>query len=173
MAHRTYVPTHPFSFVLGENDPHNSWRKIADYAWGPPNGGYMKKFPTTAMHTPMWLWSNEYAHTQLQHGGNTMNDYHGSITSFSPSVNGMVKDAVNQCTEQTLNPGGCQMAAVRQAYSENMAELEARLIAGKQVPNDFPPTSHPFRVSWNTGGNVFVPPAKLYRSYGTYIAGHQ
>lgn len=124
------------------------WEKMRNYALsGPVNGGHYKRWVqgSSGMMSPMHIYSNEYSYTYMKHGQNDINPYRGNIKHFAPSVTHDLRNAVRQCTKDTINAPGCQMAAVRQIHSID-----------DQTP-------HPFDVSYNTGFSPYltaIPPMK-------------
>jgi hypothetical protein len=116
----------------------------------PPNGGDAYKEwvqGSPGGQGPMPLYSNEYSHTFMKHGQNDINPYRGNIKFFAPSVTNELRYDVNKCTHDTINPVGCQMAAIRKVYTHDA------------------PTPHPMSVSYETGyrpGEVYIPPDVKY-----------
>lgn len=133
------------------DNPH--WEAIYRYAMGPPNGGYYKRWVQGSVggNHPMFLWANEYAHTSMKHGQNNINPYRSGIKNFAPSVTPKLQQQVVNCSEHTLNPGGCQTAAIRKVYSLDSSpsfnEHEHPGVS-RHVPDITP---HPYGVSYKTG----------------------
>ena len=148
-----------------------TWRKMYLAGILPPNEGHYKYFaPESAMLSPIFLYSNEYSYTQMKGGKNDFNNYRGGVHRFAPSVDGSVRRAVNCCTAKTGgNAAGCQNAAIRQIFEEDLGKLEERLVQGKIIPKNTAPTSHPFEVSWNTGARPHSTPRQPDTAYADYF----
>ena len=141
------------------DNPH--WEAMYKYSMGPPNGGHYKRWiqGSVGMMEPMPLYSNEYAHTYMKHGQNDMNPYRGNIKSFAPSVTEDLKRQVNQCTSDTINPAGCQNAAVRKVYTnDSNPTVASRQISSGAAPRGTNLSPHPYEVSYRTGYS----PAEVY-----------
>ena len=121
------------------DNPH--WMNMYKYAMGPPNDGHYKRWiqGSVGMMEPMHLWSNEYAFNYMKHGQNNIIPYRGNVRQFAPSVTPQLQANVRRCTNDTTNSAGCQLAAVRQVFSEDAF------------------TPHPFNVSYQTGRSPFMP----------------
>lgn len=126
------------------DNPH--WAKLYKYAMGPPNGGYYKRWiqGSVGMMEPMPLWSNEYSHTYMKHGQDNIVPYRGGIKSFAPSVTSSLRRQVHRCTLDTINPGGCQDAAIRKVYSVDASPHHRDQHSTISTP-------HPFEASYRTG----------------------
>ena len=129
-------------------NPH--WEAQYRYAMGPPNGGYYKRWiqGSVGMMEPMPLYSNEYAHLYMKHGQNNLLSYRGNIKSFAPSVTPELRQQVQRCSYDTVNPAGCQDAAVRRVYTTDSTQ------------------PHPFNASYKDGvtaGMPIIPPNAHYQ----------
>lgn len=134
-------------------NPH--WEAQYRYAMGPPNGGYYKRWiqGSVGMMEPMPLYSNEYAHLYMKHGQNNLLSYRGNIKSFAPSVTPELRRQVNQCSYDTINPAGCQDAAVRRVFTVDSTNRPGA-------------TPHPFNASYKDGvivGMPNIPPNSPYQ----------
>lgn len=125
------------------------WAKFYRYSMGPPNGGYYKRWVegSPGMMNGMFLWSNEYGFVDMKHGENNIVPYRGNIQMFAPSVTPDLMEQVSQCTIETINPGGCQDAAIRAAFS-NDSSRDYMMQFSKHVPGITP---HPYGTSYRTG----------------------
>lgn len=118
------------------NNPH--WRATYNRAVRPMNGVIFPRWIQGSVGgtTPMPLWSNEYDYNYMKFGTNMgVNAYNPGLHNFSPLVTPGVQKQVKECNLQTMNPGGCQMAAVQQIYT-------------LQPPTGTP---HPMGISYKTG----------------------
>jgi len=125
------------------DDP--QWRAAYKYAMGPMNKTIFPRWIQGSVGgtTPMQLESSEYDYIYMKHGSNTgINAYDGGLRPFSSAVTPQLQGQVKQCGLATMNPAGCQMAAVRQIYS------------------DVTLTPHPFRISYATGRSPYTVPEK-------------
>jgi len=143
------------------NNPH--WAAIYDYAMGPPNGGYYKSWVqgSPGMMEPLPLWSNEYSHTYMKHGQNNVNPYRGNIKNFAPSVTPRLKQQVEVCGHDTINPGGCQDAAIRKVFSVDASHRFQKHEHPGHYRHSPRNTPHPYGVSYKTGyqpGEFWIPP---------------
>ena len=133
-------------------NPH--WEAMYRYSMGPPNNGFFAKWPpqgSPGMNHPMFLWSNEYMHTSMKHGQDNVNPYQGGITNFAPSVTPELQRQVVNCGKNTINPGGCQLAAVRKVFSTD-AKPYFQKHEHPEVSRHTPAlTPHPYKVSYKTG----------------------
>lgn len=130
------------------------WRKMYRYAMKSPNDGHYKRWiqGSVGMMSPMFLYSNEYSYLRMKHGQNNLLSYRGNVKKFTHSVDDNLKRQVDICSKQTLNPAGCQTAAIRKAYSHDAS-------MGYNTP-------HPFNVSYKTGyptNEVYIPPNSPYQ----------
>ncbi len=116
------------------------YKKYYLYGLGRPNGGFYKSWVqgSPGGQEPLPLWSNEYTFNYMKHGHNNHLPYRGNIHLFSPSVTPEVRRQVQQCSYDTMNPGGCQMAAAKKVFG-----------ADSKIPN-------PFGLSYNTGHSPFM-----------------
>jgi hypothetical protein len=141
--------------TLWEND---YWRKFYRYSMGPPNNGYYKRWNSGANFNGMFLWSNEYSFTDMKHGENNLCPYRGGIQKISSSVTPGLMEQVSQCTQETINPGGCQNEAIRQVFTRDSTPSYMRKYE-KHVPGITP---HPYGVSYRTGyspNGSWIPPS--------------
>lgn len=121
------------------------WLAHYKYAMGAPNGGHYKRWVqgSPGGQEPMPLYSNEYSYTYMKGGAEHLNPYRGNIKHNLKGATLPIRAQVYQCTNQTLNPAGCQLAAVSQLYTTHES------------------TPHPFNVSYHTGYSpyeVAIPP---------------
>ena len=85
-------------------------------------------------NSPMFLWNHEYSYVRVKHGTNFgTNAYDGGVKRVSPLVTPHLQQQVSDCTLATMNPGGCQMAALQQMYTDTAV------------------TPHPYGISYATG----------------------
>lgn len=136
------------------------WRKFYDYSMGPPNGGYYKRWEwlSPGNFNGMFLWSNEYGYTDMKHGQNNITPYRANIQRFAPSVTPQLMQQVSECTQETVNPGGCQNAAIRQVFTHDSTEDYMK----KYYKDARGITPHPYGVSYRTGygpKDVWIPPS--------------
>lgn len=125
------------------DDP--NWRAAYFRAHEPMNGVIFPRWIQGSVGgtTPMHLWSNEYGYNYMKFGTNFgVNAYAPGVQPFSPLVTGQLQNQVKDCNLKTSNPGGCQMAAVQQIFTDTAT------------------TPHPFGVSYRTGRSPYTWPVK-------------
>ncbi len=137
------------------------WEKFYWYSMGPPNGGHYKRWiqGSVGMMEPLPLWSNEYGHVYMKHGQNNILPYRGNVKQFAPSVTTNLRNQVNQCTRDTINPAGCQDAAIRKVFTVDSNPYDRHPLSPDITP-------HPFDVSYETGFSpleVLIPPNMPYQ----------
>lgn len=122
------------------------WDALSARGVGALNDGFCKRWiqGSVGMNSPMPLYSNEYSFLFMKHGQNDPLPYRGNLALFDKYVTTELKQQVNQCSRQTLNPVGCQLAAIQQVFSASDKALH---------PADR--TVHPYDVSYKTGYNPF------------------
>ena len=134
-------------------DANPDWEKYYKYAMGPPNSGHYKRWiqGSVGMMDGLPLYSNEYSHLYMKHGQNNLLPYRGNVKQFAPSVNPKMMHDCQMCSNQTLNPVGCQDSAIRQAYTVDNTTLY---------------TPHPYNASYKNGlimGMPVIPPNSPYQ----------
>ena len=149
-----------------ESNPH--WAAMRRIAMKPPNGGEYKRWiqGSVGMMSGMPLYSNEYAHLEMKHGQNNLLSTRGNIKPYSSTITPQLQREVQECSFQTLNPAGCQTAAIQQVYSYDSARAPYRNYSDhyNPVPSITP---HPFNVSYCTGyppQEVPIPPNAGYQT---------
>jgi len=131
------------------------WRAYSEYAQNyPPNGGYYRRWiqGSVGMMSGMPLYSNEYSHLYMKHGQNDTCPYRGNLKHFSPSVTQNLRGQVSDCSFATTDSVGCQVAAIRKAFTHDSSR------EGYGRPSQTP---HPFGVSYVTGyrpNTMQIPP---------------
>jgi len=111
------------------------WAKLYNYGIGAPNDGFMKFWQqgSSGMMSGLPIYSNEYAYMIMKHGRNELPSSRGNVKNFAPSVDRHLQHQVTQCSKATINPAGCQLAAVRDVFSNDN------------------PHPHPYGMSYRTG----------------------
>lgn len=133
------------------SDPY--WRKMYAYSFEPPNGGHYQRWVqgSVGMNDGLPLWSNEYMFTDVKHGSQDLNPYRGNVReSLSPNVTVWMKDKVNQCITQTMNPSGCELSVATDVLEDSIKRShkhESTRGTGKprNAPRTAPPTGHRYR----------------------------
>jgi len=122
------------------------WDALSRRGVGALNDGFCKRWiqGSVGMNSPMFLYSNEYSFLAMKHGQNDPLPYRGNIAKFDRYVTPELQKQVVDCSVQTLNPVGCQLAAVQQVFSAS----DKALLSGDR-------TVHPYDVSYETGYNPF------------------
>ena len=154
---------------LGEYLENPFWAKYYNYALqGGPNGGYDKRWiqGSVGMMEPMPLWSNEYGHLYMKHGQNELLPYRGNIKHFAPSVTPELRMLVDKCSHDTINPAGCQDAAIRKVFTvDSTPPYQPGGIPALAGQISHYSTPHPFNISYETGRSpqeVYIPPNVNY-----------
>ena len=129
------------------------WRKNWNYAMGPPNGGFYKRWiqGSVGMMDPMNIYNNEYGFLTMKHGQNSIMPYRGNIKNFAPGVTPELRRQVVQCSRETINPVMCQQSAMSRVFTRNDMAAER---SGGQAWNDTP---HPFHASYHDGVPLGMP----------------
>lgn len=140
------------------------------YAMGPPNGGYYRRWiqGSVGMMDGLPLYSNEYSHLYMKHGQNGVMAYRGNVKPFAPSVTASLYNQVERCSMDTINPVGCQDAAIKQAFTTDTSSQYQRMEAShhphfQHIPLESP---HPFGTSYHNGvvlGMPIIPPNVHYQ----------
>jgi len=126
-----------------------------EYVLGPPNGGHYKRWiqGSPGMMSGMPIVSNEYNSLIMKHGSNNLLPYRGSLQPFSQGVTPSLEHRTAMCTQSTLDPVGCQEAAIRKVFSEDTLRNGG--------------TPQPFGVSYNNGRHISrqtsIPPNHMYQ----------
>ena len=149
-------------------NPH--WRAQYRYTMGPPNGGYYKRWiqGSVGMMEPLPLWSNEYSHVYMKHGQNNILPYRGNLKKFAPSVTPKLLEQVLECSLDTVNPAGCQDAAIRRVFTtdsspEHHSRQHTHPLFARHSPDNTP---HPFDANYQTGTYIhqpIIPPNTRYQ----------
>lgn len=124
------------------------WRAQHDRALqGAPNDGYYKRWiqGSVGMMEPMHIYSNEFSHLYMKHGQNSLLPYRGNVKKFTPSVTDGLRRQVVQCSRDTLNPVGCQRAAINQAFSVDAQDSQ------------YGRTPHPYDSNYRSGLAMGMP----------------
>ena len=95
---------------------------------------------SVGMMEPMHIYANEYSFLYMKHGHNNILPYRGNIHNFSKDVTPELRREVTDCSFRTLNPAGCQIAAIQRVVSK-----------AEETP-------HPFGVSYETGYSPYAYP---------------
>ncbi len=113
------------------------WAAQYRYAMGPPNGGFYKRWiqGSVGMMDGMPLYSNEYSHLYMKHGQNNLLAYRGGIKYFSPRVTNELHNQVERCSDKTINPVGCQNAAVNEVLAAESYARHQRMQTPPIPPN--------------------------------------
>lgn len=84
-------------------------------AMRPWNGGYSSSYPIRGSGSdgPLPIYSNSKAFLYNKRGKSGLNFYSGNIQPFQSGVTEKLRDAVRECTRETLDPSGCQRLALR------------------------------------------------------------
>lgn len=128
------------------SDASNHWAALQERGMKAPNGGFYKRWiqGSVGMMEPMPIFSNEYSFLYMKHGQNDPIPYRGNLAKFDKYVTPQLMQQVDQCSKSSLNPVGCQLAAVEQVFSASNSILHKD---GRTV--------HPYDVSYQTGMNPF------------------